>query len=481
MPMANNMSQKDIIDKYDIAVVGCGMAGLTAAIAAAESGKSTVVLEKAPEQKRGGQTQFTETMRVPIADVNHDLEIGDHVADYDSSSMYQDIMRVTQGRADPDLAQVMANSSADIFEWLTQHLSEQGFSWETTQPRPNASYSIFHSGKELVNSLVSVAEDLGVEIKYKAEARELIQQNGRAIEGVTALVSETKTEFHTNAVVIACGGFESNAEKRTRYQGGPYEEITVRGIRYNTGEAIDMALDIGAKSDGQWSGAHINIIDAGAPKVEGAPNDIHGYQFGIMLNHEGVRFLDEGEDFREDTYVKVGRNVFEQPYHEAFVIHDSNTNEYVDHVGDTKPITADSIEELVKRLDIANQQKAIETFQEYNAACEDDAEFEPWELDGNSTNGLSPDKSNWAIPLEEPPLVGYPAKAGITFTFGGLAQTPDAEVLDTYDKPIPGLYAAGNATGGLFYNNYPGGTGLTKAMVFGKIAGEEAANFVDTN
>lgn len=464
----------DVIGDYDIAIVGCGMAGLAAGIAAAERDADAVVLEKAPAELRGGQTQYTESFRLPTGDIDLDLDF--HIPDYSPSDFYQDIMRITDGHADSELARTLTDTAGEAFEWITAHLSAQQFEWQTTPLRTMyGAGRVWHEGEILVDKLVAAAEAAGVDIIYEAEARDLLVGETNAVIGVRALVEESWTDFHTDATVIACGGYESSPEKRTRYYGGPYEEMTVRGVRFNTGEAIDMAMDHGAKSDGQWSGAHMTVIDAGSPEVEGGQTLVSGYQYGLIINHEGERFVDEGEDTRAHTYAKFGRKVFEQSYHEAFVIEDATTNEYVLHTGPTDPITADSIESLVARLGIENEERAVETFHEYNATVASDAELDPYVLDGNANTEVDPPKSNWAVPLDATPLVGYPITGGITFAFGGLAQTTDARVLDTSHDPIPGLYAAGNATGGLFYNNYPGGTGLTNALVFGKIAGEQAA------
>jgi len=473
----SDSAEATVVSDYDIVVVGCGIAGLSAGIRAAEEDASVLILEKAPKELRGGQTQYTESFRIPTGDVDLDLDF--HVPDYSPSDFYQDIMRITEGHADNDLAKTLTSEAGDCFEWLTEHLRQQNFEWQTTPLRTMYEAGrVWHEGEQLVDKLVAAAEDAGVDVEYEAEARELVREGSRRVTGLRAMVGDEWTEYEADAVVIACGGYESSAEKRTRYYGGPYEEMKVRGVRYNTGEAIDMALDIGAKSDGQWSGAHMTVIDAGTPDVEGGQTLVSGYQYGVILNHEGERFLDEGEDTRAHTYAKFGRRIFEQSYHEAFVIQDARTNEHVLHTGPTKPVTADSIEELVNRLGIEHVEQAVETFEEYNEACDPDNEFQPEVLDGNEATGINPEKSNWAVPLGETPLVGYPVTGGITFAFGGLGQTTDAEVLDTSNRVIPGLYAAGNATGGLFFNNYPGGTGLTNALVYGRIAGRSAASEV---
>jgi len=212
------------------------------------------------------------------------------------------------------------------------------------------------------------------------------------------------------------------------------------------------------------------LIDAASEDVEGGITRIDGYQYGLILNHDGERFVDKGQDLRAHTYAKFGRRIFEQPYHEAFVVVDSKTVDDVAHMGSPRPMTADSIESLANRLSI---ESTVETIEAYNEACDPDG-YGPEVLDGNDTERLDLPKSNRALPIDEPPFMGYPVTGGMTFAFGGVGITADAEVLDTWDEPIPGLYGAGNATGGLFYDNYPGGTGLTNAAVFGKTAAESA-------
>jgi tricarballylate dehydrogenase len=220
------------------------------------------------------------------------------------------------------------------------------------------------------------------------------------------------------------------------------------------------------------------LIDAESPDREGGVTRIDGYQYGVLLNHDGERFVDEGEDSRAHTYAKFGQRIFEQPHHEAFILVDSKTVDDVAHMGPGRPVTGDSVESLLRRLGVGNVARGVETVESFNAAC-DPGEYDPAVLDGNRADGIDPPKSNWALPLDEPPYTGYPVTGGMTFAFGGVAITPDAEVIDTRDERIDGLFAAGNSTGGLFYRNYPGGTGLTNAAVFGRVAAESAAAFVE--
>lgn len=470
----------DVIDRYEVVIVGCGMAGLSAAIASAENGADTVVLEKAPMEHRGGQTQFTGIIRFPTADVDMDLDFEDPT--YTKADYLNDIMKVTNGRADSDLAETLVNNAGETFEWLVERLPENPFVGNRGEDHfvgygaPGAWW-----GGD-VNVLVNAAESMGVEILYDAEVRELRTDPAeKIVRGVDAFVDEKPVSFVSDAVIIAAGGFESNTEKRTRYHGKIYDDITVRGVPYNTGEAIDMALDIGAASDGNWGGAHTSMVDANAPEVGSGVGSFHGYHYGVVLNHDGERFLDEGADFRSLTYAKYGHVLLKQPYKEGFVLFDSRTNEEVaEYTAEfTEKIEGETIEELINRLDIGNAEQALATVEEYNEACDDSVAFDPDILDGKSTAGISPKKSNWAVPLHDPPFYGYPVKPGMTFSFGGLAQSTKAEVIDTRGNPIPGLFVAGNSAGGLFYYNYPGGSGQINAMVYGRIAGTEAANRSD--
>jgi tricarballylate dehydrogenase len=290
------------------------------------------------------------------------------------------------------------------------------------------------------------------------------------------------------SVVLAAGGFQANVEWRTRYLGPGWDTAKVRGTRFNTGDGLRMALDIGAMAAGQWSGCHAVAWDRNAPEfgdlAVGDGFQKHSYPFGVMVNARGERFVDEGADFRNYTYAKYGRVILAQPGQFAWQIFDARVkpllrDEY--RIRRVTKVAADTLEGLVTKLDGVDAAQALATLTAYNAAVEAAVPFDPNIKDGRGTLGLTPPKSNWANRLDEPPFEAYAVTCGVTFTFGGLRITPSAEVLDTDLAPIAGLYSAGEMVGGLLYDNYPGGSGLTAGAVIGRIAGASAARAASTS
>ena len=284
------------------------------------------------------------------------------------------------------------------------------------------------------------------------------------------------------AVVLACGGFESSATWRTRYLGPGWDLARVRGTRFNTGDGIQMALDVGAAPRGHWSGCHAVAWDVNAPEfgdlAVGDGFQKHSYPLGIMVNNEGRRFVDEGADFRNYTYAKYGAEILRQPQQCAWQLFDAKVSsmlrdEY--RIRQVTRLTANSIAELADKLDGMHAANLIVTVNKFNNAVQMHVPFDPTVKDGRGTTGLDVPKSNWANRLDTAPFEAYGVACGITFTFGGLHVDPRARVISQANTPIPGLFAAGELMGGLFYFNYPGGSGLTSGAVFGRIAGREAA------
>jgi len=282
--------------------------------------------------------------------------------------------------------------------------------------------------------------------------------------------------------VLACGGFESNAEMRARYLGPNWDLAHVRGTAFNTGRGIQMALDIGAMPMGHWSGCHATEWDMNAPPFGdlsvGDSFQKHNYPFGIYLNARGERFLDEGADFHTYTYAKYGREVLNQPGQFAWQIFDQKVTHLLREdyrIRRMTKVQADTFEELVTKLEGVDPKRALQTINAYNAAPRPDVPFDPNVHDGLATRGLPIDKSNWATRLDKPPYHAYGVSCGITFTFGGLKVDTEAAVEDTGGKRIPGLFGAGELVGGLYYHNYASGSGLMSGAVFGRIGGRSAA------
>jgi tricarballylate dehydrogenase len=336
-------------------------------------------------------------------------------------------------------------------------------------------------GPGLVDALFERAAKVGIEVRYGVAGHKLIQDSSGRVTGVVTRGAAGASEIPCRAVVIASGGFEANPEWRTRYLGPNWDLARVRGTRHNVGEGIAMALEIGAQAYGHWSSCHAVAWDLNAPafgdRRVGDMFQKHSYPLGLIVNVKGERFVDEGADFRNYTYAKYGREILRQPQEAAFQIFDQKTVELLREEYRIREITkaeAATIEELAKKLEV-NPEGLSRTVRDFNAAVMDQVPFNPAVLDGRGTRGITPPKSNWAQRLDSPPYVGFGVTCGITFTFGGLRVDTRGQVLDTWDRPIAGLYAAGELVGGLFYHNYPGGTGLMSGAVFGKTAGDSVA------
>jgi tricarballylate dehydrogenase len=337
-------------------------------------------------------------------------------------------------------------------------------------------------GPGLIEQHLKLAGKLGIDIRYAVRALSLVY-DGQVVSGIRIKANGALEEIKARSVVLACGGFESNAEMRTRYLGPGWELAKVRGTPYNTGDGIAMALAIGASSFGNWSGSHAVGWDYNAPEfgdlTVGDNFQKHSYPWGIMVNATGRRFVDEGADFRNYTYAKYGKVILEQPNNFAWQVFDSKIIPMLRDEYRIKRVTkqsANSIEELADKLEGVDAKAFLDEIRRYNAAVKTDVPFNPNVKDGRCTVGLPINKSNWANTIDEPPFEAYQVGCGISFTFGGVRIDPDSgQVIDGDMNPIPGLYAAGELVGGIFYFNYPGGSGLMSGAVFGRIAGTGAA------
>ncbi len=495
--MANNSPSDTLY--CDVLVVGAGNAALCAALAARESGASVLVLERAPFDERGGNSRYTagairfafdgveDYVRV-VPDLSPSELANADFGSYSRDQFFDDMARVTQYRAHPDLVETLVNSSLETVVWMNRKGVKFNPSYGRQAFKVNGKFKFWGGlaaevtggGPGLVDYLTTACERQQIRILYDARAHELIFDGAR-VEGARVRQDGRNLEIRAKATVLAAGGFQANAEWRTRYLGPGWDLAKVRGTRYNTGDGIRMALEIGAMSYGNWSGCHAVGWDRNAPEfgdlAVGDNFQKHSYPLGIMVNAKGERFVDEGADFRNYTYAKYGHVILAQPGQFAWQIFDAKVlpmlrDEY--RIRQVTKARAETLEELVTKLDGVDPDKCLATIAAYNKAVKTEIAFNPTIKDGRGTIGLAVPKSNWANRLDTPPYEAYAVTCGITFTFGGLRIDTSGNVLDAGEKPIPGLYAAGELVGGLFYFNYPGGTGLMAGAVFGRLAGTSA-------
>ena len=483
---------------YDVIVVGGGNAALCAALSAREFSEKVLVLERAPEDESGGNSRFTAgLMRVAYNGVEDLKKLIDLSADevartdfgaYTQDQFLDDMARVTEYRCDPDLTELLVKESFPAVLWMRSKGVRFTAAWGRQAFNIGGRFKVWGGltveavggGPGLGDSLTQIARKNGIDIWYGARAVTLVTDDD-GVHGVVVKKNNRTESVRGKAVVLAAGGFQANTEWRTRYLGPGWELAKVRGTRFNTGDAIRMALDAGAAAVGNWSGCHAVAWERNAPDfgdlAVGDQFQKHSYPWGIYLNAEGRRFVDEGADFRNYTYAKYGRVILQQPGQFAWQIFDAKVkgqlrDEY--RIKQVTKVTASTLEELVKKLDDVNAEVALEEIKRYNAAVRQDIPFNPNVKDGRRTEGLAVPKSNWANTIDTPPFEAYAVTCGITFSFGGLKIDNHAQVLSADGPPIPGLYAAGELVGGIFWFNYPGGSGLTNGAVFGRIAGENA-------
>jgi tricarballylate dehydrogenase len=475
---------------FDVIVVGAGNAGLSAAHAARERGCGVLVLEKAGPEWSGGNSAFTAgAIRLAhggLEDLGGVVEEDERFAatdlePYTAEEFLADMRRVTLGRGDPDMARILVEDSGPTVRWLR----ERGLRFRLMYERQSYEVDGRHrfwgglalgtvdGGEGLMAQHRAAAERDGIELRHGAPVVDLLPEGGVVLADGEAL--------RAGAVVLAAGGFEASPRLRAAYLGPNWDVAKVRGTPHNTGEVLEAALAHGAQAYGHWSGCHAIQWDADAPAT--GDREItnrfsrQSYPVGLVVNRDGKRFLDEGADFRNYTYARYGAEVLRQPEGVAAQVFDARTVGLLRAIDYEAPgaarVEAGTLAELAEGLGI-DDDGFERTVAEYNAAVQP-GEFDPSIKDGKRTVGIAPPKSNWALPLDSPPFVGFRITCGITFTFGGVRVDDGARVLDRAGRPIDGLCAAGELVGGLFFHNYPGGTGLTAGMVFGRRAGDSAA------
>lgn len=479
---------------YDVLIVGTGNAACSAALAALEHGVRVGMLEKAPRRDRGGNSALTVLMRFafhgiddlrPLLKQPYERELGpllDSLPHRTEAELWDEIMRVTDNQSDPELLEVHVSESLRTVHWL----ASKGHDWVPATIRDDNVVTMNGGGAGLQQRNFAILERAGVAFHYETAAMQLVQDARGRVTGVRALTPGGYETFAAKAVVLACGSFESNPEWRARYLGPGWDLVRLRGVPFNTGDGLHMALEIGAMPHGSWSTCHaspqdINLPPFTVPSAHSLGDSLTRYMYpwGIMVNKNAERFLDEAWDTRGRTYAAVGRAIHAQPGGIAFQILDAKIRRmklYTPNYEKATRAQADTLEALARELDL-DPAKLVKTVTEFNAAVQP-GPYNPdrHKLDGKHTAGIHPPKSNYALPIDEPPFEAYPVRCGLTFTFGGLKIDPrSAQVQHVAGRPIPGLYAAGEIVGGLWVGNYASGSGMMAGATFGRIAGTHAA------
>ena len=473
---------------YDVIVVGGGIAGLSAALSATENGARVALLERSVEAETGGNTRYTEAyLRMKSLD-----EVSDGLAD----TLVDDFM----GHPDPgitadsgldwerrnpllrahqvidlDYVARFEDNAGPTLRWLESHGISFGqlptlfLTVSTTRMAPVG------GGLALVETLGAKARALGVDVHFQTTARSLRVDDAGRVTGVEAVDASGARRVFAGNVVLASGGYQGNAELMARYHGplGMLARPVARGGNYNKGEGIEMAMAIGAATAGNFALFHAEPVDPRSPDPEAA---IMAFTYGILVNVDGQRFVDEARGPIDAWYERTTRDIHAQPRGMAWMILDARAqaipNLKTAIRSEEKPVRADTIADLATQIEV-DPATLEATVAAYNAACPP-GEWDPTRPDGLATQGVTPPKSNWAKPIESGPFIAYPIMCANVFTFGGLKVDATSRVVDRDGRIIPGLYAAGEMTG-LYYSNYTGSTSVLRGATFGKIAGADAA------
>ena len=459
----------DLAQKFDVLVIGGGNAALCAAISARRSGASVLVLEGAPKFYRGGNTRHTRNMRCA-----HDAATEILTGPYTEQEFWDDLLRVTGGQTDEELARHMIRESKDILGWVV----EQGVRW---QPSLGGTLSLGRTnsfflggGRAMLNALYLTAEQIGIAIAYDAEVMDLRIEDGMFLSATLKQPIGGATEIRAATLVAAAGGFEANIEWLKQYWGEAADNFLIRGTPYNRGSILKLLLAKGVQEVGDPTQCHAVAIDARAPKFDGGIITRHdSVVFGIVVNKHAQRFYDEGEDIWPKRYAIWGRLVAAQPDQIAYIIFDSTVlNSFMPTL--FPPIKADSIAELAGKFEL-DAAVLEQTVAEFNAAVRPGT-FDHTILDDCRTEGLTPPKTHWARKIETPPYYAYPVRPGITFTYLGTRVNKQARMVMKDGKPSANMFAAGEImAGNVLGKGYAAGIGMTIGSVFGRIAGREAA------
>jgi len=476
----------------DVLIVGCGVAGMSAAVTAREAGLSTLNLERATPDDFGGNSRWTEAYLRMKNDREVADDFEDHFARNAGWNIDPNVIAAVQSgyeqwpayaRAhpfpDPELISTFARSVPPTIAWL------KGFGLRF-EPQPiylltqnTSRIASVGGGLAIIERLRARTLELGGEIRYRTTAVDLMRTDEGAVCGVIAVGPDGRRHrIAARNVILACGGYEGNAEMMTQYIGAArarHVRPVALGGYYNRGEGIRMALAAGAAPAGEYGSYHAEPVD---PRSRQAEAVIFVYPYGILVNGHGERFVDESPGTVDAHYDEITRTFADQPGGLVHVVYDSKIEEIPNWRrairSDVPPLQAATIGELAARIGV-DPTRLEATVDGFNAACtRRDEPFDPFRLDHRTTQGIAPRKTHFARPIDRAPYFAYPIIASNCFTFGGLKVTPDAEVLSQDGHVIPGLYAAGE-TMGIYHQVYAGATSVLRGLVFGRRASARIA------
>jgi tricarballylate dehydrogenase len=454
---------------YDVLVAGGGNAALCAAITARQAGASVILLESAPRAFRGGNSRHTRNLRAM-----HDKPNDVLTEAYPEDEYWDDLLRVTGGNTDESLARMTIRASSGVFGWMQAAgvRFQPSLSGTLNLGRTNAFF--LGGGKALVNAYYLTAERLGVEIIYDTEVLSLNLETG-AVRSVDITYRGFPETLRARCVVAAAGGFQANLDWMRRHWGDAVDNFVIRGTPYNRGRVLRNLLDQGVAAIGDPTQCHAVALDARAPKFDGGiTTRLDSVPYSIVVNRDGDRFYDEGEDVWPKRYAIWGRLIAQQPGQIAYSVCDAKA--FPLFMPSVYPAyRADTVAELAASMKL-DPIKVAATVAGYNAAVRPGQAFDNLRLDGSRTQGLTPEKTNWARTIDTPPYYGYPLRPGITFTYLGVRVNERAQVLMETGEPAGNLYASGEImAGNILGRGYLAGFGMTIGTVFGRIAGQEAA------
>ena len=493
------------MNDVDVLVVGSGNAALCAAIAALEDGASVLIVEKAKPDLAGGNSKYTagamrfaysgnEDLMPLLSDPDDPRLSHTEFGSYTKAKFEEDLLGFNDGRPLSKEQQDLVGQSYETMRWLAGH----GITFDPIYERQSFEKDGKHifwgglalaaagEGVGLVEAELAVVQKLGGAIEYDAALTNLLVEGEKVVGAEVRNSDGQQRQIRADAVILGCGGFESNPELRQKYIGQHWDKAKVRGTPHNTGDGLELAFGLGAHPHGFYEGCHATPMDLhmkdygnlNIPHFERKNYRKICYFLGVMVNAEGDRFVDEGKDFRNYTYAQFGRAVLEQPGHFAWQIFDQKVDDllYGEYrFEDAHYVEAQTLDALIEKLDGIDDKNAVrKTLSDYNAAVDDDVDFDPTIKDGKGTKGLPLPKSNWAQKIDQGPFKAYPVTGGITFTYGGVEVDDHGKILREDGRAIDGLFACGEMVGGVFFNGYPGGSGLTSGAVFGRRAGRGA-------